>query len=187
MFYIYDNINNYTDNDYQEMYNNLNQFNKDKIDKLVNTNDKKLSILSKHLLKSILSQKYNLDYNNIYYNDNGKPFIKGIYFNISHSNEYVVLAFSNNKIGIDIEKIRKVDLSIMNAFCTNKEKDYILNSKNKYKSLFEIFCLKESYIKMLGTNLFNIKEIKLNNNNLNITTIYDIPDYIIVITEELNN
>lgn len=185
MFYTYDNINSYKDNDYIEMYNSLNIIDKNKIDKLINTKDKKLSILSKYLLKSILSQNYHLDYNNIYYNENGKPLIKGIYFNISHSNEYVVIVLSNNKIGIDIEKIREVDLNIINYFCTDKEKDYILKSNNKYKSLFEIYTLKEAYFKMIGTNLFNIKSIdSFNIDNLNINRIYDIPEYIITIIEK---
>ena len=190
---IYDNINNYTDNDYKDMFNYLNNNDKNKINKLIRINDKKLSILSKYLLKSILSQKYHLDYNKIYYNKYGKPHIDGIYFNISHSNDYVVLAFSNNKIGIDIEKIRKVDLNIINNFCTTKEKEYILNSENPHKSLFEIFCLKEAYFKMLGTNLNDIKNIEFDINNkiissskgnLNIKLNYDIPNYIIAIVEK---
>ncbi len=185
MFYTYDNINNYTDNDYIDMYNSLNILDKNKIDKIINTNDKKLSILSKYLLKTILSQKYSLDYNNIYYNENGKPLIKGIYFNISHSNNYVVLVFSNNKIGTDIERIKEVNLNIINYFCNNKEKDYILKSNNKYKSLFEIYTLKEAYTKMLGTTLFDIKNINsFNIDNLNIKRIDNITEYIITIIEE---
>lgn len=185
MFYTYDNINSYTDNDYIEMYNSLNILDKNKIDKIINTNDKKLSILSKYLLKIILSQKYHLDYNNIYYNKNGKPLIKGIYFNISHSNDYVVIALSNKEIGIDIEKIREVNLNIINYFCNDKEKGYILKSNNNYKSLFEIYTFKEAYFKMIGTNLFNIKSIdSFNVDNLNIKRIYDIPGYIITIIEK---
>lgn len=189
---IYDNINNYTDNDYKDMFNYLNNNDKNKINKLIRNNDKKLSILSKYLLKSILSQKYHLDYNKIYYNKYGKPLINGIYFNISHSNDYVVLVFSNNKIGIDIEKIRKVDLNIINNFCTTKEREYILNSESSYKSLFEIYCLKEAYFKMIGANLFNMKEIEFNisntisssKDNLNIILNHEIDNYIIAIIEE---
>lgn len=197
MYFIYDNINNYTNNDFLTMFNSLNIDNQNKIKKILTDRDKKLSILSKYILKNILSQKYNLDYTNIYYNEFNKPFIDGIYFNISHSNDYIVICFSENKIGIDIEKIRKVNLNIINYFCTKKEKKYILKSKNKYKALFEIFCLKEAYFKMKGTNLFNIKKISFNIQNKNIITIpkcnikikifYDIPDYIITIIEQIGD
>ncbi|MBQ8192726.1 MAG: 4'-phosphopantetheinyl transferase superfamily protein [Bacilli bacterium] len=194
MYFIYDNINNYTNNEFKTMFKSLNTNDKNKINKLINNQNKKLSILSKYLLKNILSQKYDLDYNNIYYNEFNKPLIDGIYFNISHSNNYVAICFSDKRIGIDIEKIREVNLNIINSFCTEKEKKYILNSENKYKSMFEIFCLKEAYFKMLGTNLFNIKKIEFNinsnsifsssNKNINIKVNYDIPNYIITIIEE---
>lgn len=190
---IYDNINNYTDYDYQNMLNSLNDMDKDKISKLLKVRNRKLSILSKYLLKSILSQNYHLDYNNIYFNANGKPLINEIYFNISHSFDLVVIVFSNKKIGVDIERIRKVDLNIINKFCNNKEKEYILKSNNIYRNLFEFFCLKEAYFKMLGTNLFNMKSIEFNieNNNviasindLNIILNSNIDNYIIAIVEE---
>lgn len=188
---IYDNINNYNDNEYRTMFNYLNTNDKKTISKLIRINDKKRSILSKYLLKSIISQKYHLDYNNIYFNENNKPFIDGIYFNISHSNDYVVLVFSNKKIGVDIEKIRKVDIYSINIFCTNEEKKYILNSKNSYKSLFEIFCLKEAYFKMLGTNLLNSKNINfieknniIKNNDINLLLNTSIENYIIAIIEK---
>lgn len=193
MYFIYDNINNYTNNNFIEMFNTLNTKEQEKINKLINIQDKKLSILSKYLLKNILSQKYNLDYNNIYYNEFNKPLINGIHFNISHSNDYIAICFSKNKIGIDIEKIRKIDLNIINYFCTTEEKKYILNSNDKYKSILEIFCLKEAYFKMKGTNLSDIKKINFNiknkisssDNNINIKINYDIPNYIITIIEEI--
>ena len=194
MYFIHDNINNYTTNDFIKMFNILNIKDQMKIKKLINIQDKKLSILSKYLLKNILSQKYNLDYNNIYYNKFNKPLINGIQFNISHSNDYIVICFSKNKIGTDIEKIRETNLNIINFFCTEEEKKYILNSKNKYKRLFEIFCLKEAYFKMQGTNLFNMKKINFNINKNTITSSdnkikikinYEIPNYIITIIEEI--
>lgn len=196
MQFFYDNINNYSDNDYQKMYNNLSITDKNKTDKLLKNVSKKQSILSKYLLRSILSQKYHLDYNNIYYSKFNKPLIKEINFNISHSFNYVVLIFSEKEIGIDIEKIRKVNLNIINSFCTDREKAYILNSNDIYKSLFEIYTLKEAYFKMLGTNLFNIKNIEFNIDkntitssisNLNIKLNYDISGYIIAIIEKVGN
>lgn len=193
MHFIIDSINNY--NNYNLMYESLGYNDKIKIDKILYNNDKKSHILSKYLFNNILTQKYNLDYNNIYFNDNGKPLINGIYFNISHSHEYVVLAFSKNNIGIDIEKIREVDIKVIDFFCTENEKKYILEGKNKYKNLFEIFCLKEAYFKMLGTSILNAKNIEFkitknkiictSNDNLNIIINNDINGYIVAIIEKI--
>ena len=198
MYLIYDKISNYNRDEYRNFYNNLNDIHKNKINRLTHEKDKQLSILSQILLAKILKDKYSIDYRDIKikYNKYNKPFINNIYFNISHSNEYSIVVTSNKKIGVDIEYIREVDTKIINYFCTPKEKEYILQSKDKYKSLFEIFCLKESYFKMLGTGITNLKEIEfiiddnkikcLQNNNLNIYLIYAIKNYIIAIIEEKN-
>lgn len=196
MYFIFDNINNYNKNDYKNFYHKLKEKDKQKIKSLIYEKDKQLTILSRILLIKILQDNYNLDYNNleIKYNKYNKPLINNIYFNISHSNEYAIVATSNNKIGIDIEKIRKVNINIINYFCTTLEKKYILNSNNHYKSLFEIFCLKEAYFKMLGTGITNLKEIEFkiidnlitcNHPNLNIKLDYSINGYIIAIIENI--
>lgn len=198
MYFIYDKISNYNIDDYQFFYNNLNDVYKEKIKHLIHKKDKQLSILAQTLLSNIFMDKYFIDYKNtkIKYNKYGKPFVKFINYNIAHSNEYSIVAISNKRIGVDIEYIRKVDINTINYICTDNEKKYILNSKNKYKALFEIFCLKEAYFKMLGTGIINLKEIEfiinnnkikcLQNNNINITLNYDINNYIIAIIEEKN-
>lgn len=195
MYLTYDKISNYNIEEYKNFYNKLNNIYKDKINHLIYEKDKQLSILAQILLANLLKDKYSINYKNIKfkYNKYNKPFIENIYFNISHSNEYAVVVTSNKKIGIDIESIRKVDLNIINYFCTSNEKDYILNSTNKYKSFFEIFCLKEAYFKMLGNGITNLKEIEFiinpnlitsNKPNLNIILNHSIQNYIIAIIEE---
>ena len=193
MYLIYDNINNYSIKDYKFFYKILDSKDKLKINKLINIRDKKSTILSRILLLKILKEKYNLNLHKLSftYNKFGKPFINNVYFNISHSYDYVCVVASNKEIGIDIEKIRKININICNFFSTENEKNYIINSKNQYKNLFKIFCLKEAYFKMLGSDLSKIKNIEfcINNNiqnpkdNLNIILKYSILNYIIAIIE----
>lgn len=197
MHIIYDNINNYSTNNFKNFYSILSESEKEKFNKLIKDNDKKLLLLSRYLLKQLIEQNTNFIYDNtsIKYNENGKPMIENISYNISHSNEYCAVAVSNNQIGIDIEKIRTIDLKIMDIFCTESEKKYIINSDNPYKSFFEIYCLKEAYFKMLGTNLKNLKDIEFSfgstissnsKQNITITLNYDITNYIIAIIENNN-
>lgn len=193
MYLIYDNINNYSINDYKSFSKILDAKDKLKINKLINMKDKKSTILSRVLLFKILKEKYNLNLHQLSftYNKFGKPFINNIYFNISHSYDYVCVVASDKEIGIDIEKIRNVNINVCNFFTTENEKDYIVNSKKQFESLFTIFCLKEAYFKMLGSNLSKIKDIEFlkNNNiqnpkeNLNIILNYSILGYIIAIVE----
>ena len=195
MYYVYDNINNYDKYQYDSFYNNLSNMDKDKYNNIVKDNKKKLFLLSRILLDKITNKYYNINYIDmvIKYNTYGKPIYKDFYFNISHSSDYACAIISNNKIGIDIEKIREVDLNIINYFCTDKEVNYILSSKDKYKSLFTIFCLKEAYFKMIGTGINNIKSIEfiINDNiikcsrkNITIKLDYSIDNYVIAIIEE---
>ena len=150
-------------------YNNINSSKKIKIDKIRNKKRKIQSILGEYLLKELL-KIYNISYSNInyIYNEEGKPYIKdyNLYFNISHSHDYVITVISNKEIGVDIEKIRKTNISIINRICTNKEKEYVLSSNiDIEKRLFEIFTLKEAYIKCLGNKIFDFKNIELVFNN----------------------
>ena len=188
MKYIIKNINEYNKNDIDSFYKKIPFIKRNKIDKLKNDIDKKRSIIGELLLSDLLKDEYN----NINYiiNEYGKPYIenKKIFFSISHSYDYVIAAISDKEIGIDIEKIRKTNINTINEFASSKEKEYILSSRdNIEKRLFQIYTLKEAYIKMKGTNLNNAFEVEFNisnnkitsNNSINTSMINIIDDYVI--------
>ena len=135
------------------------------INKIKNKKNKQQTILGEILLIEGLKKFYNIDYQNIdiTYNKNGKPYIlnSNIYYNISHSNDYVVCIFSNKEIGIDIEKIIKPNDNIIKNILTEEEQNYSKTNLN----FFEIFTLKEAYIKCLGNKIFDFKNIELVFNN----------------------
>ena len=198
--YCIENINNFSYLD--ENYSTIKQNKKNAIDKIKNLDDKKRAILGEQLLIKGLQKYYNIKYDdvNIRLNKNGKPYISNdkyhhIKFNISHSYDYSICAFSSNEIGVDIEKIRKVDIKTINQFATTSEINYILSSENQvFRRLFTIYTLKESYFKMLGDNLNNIKNIEftINKNNVSCSDsntkfkiINTIDDYIISFCERI--
>jgi 4'-phosphopantetheinyl transferase len=90
-------------------------------------------------------------------NDFGKPFLENysdLHFNISHSNNLIICAVSKKNIGVDIEYIKHIPLnSFVNKFFTLSEWEYIHNSENKHNSFFELWTLKESYVKYIGSGL----------------------------------
>lgn len=89
--------------------------------------------------------------------DEGKPYVKDcpIHFNISHSGDYVVCAFSEQPVGIDIEQIKEVDLSIAKRFfCQCEYEDlFAQDNSNRLNYFFSLWTLKESYIKWLGSGM----------------------------------
>jgi len=89
--------------------------------------------------------------------ENGKPYIKGIpiHFNISHAGDFVVCAFSEQAIGIDIEQIREIDLKIGQRFFCQAEYEDLLEQEtsDQLDYFYSLWTLKESYIKWLGTGM----------------------------------
>ena len=128
---------------------------------------------SKEYLKEILKE-YHIDYD-IFYNEYGKPYIKNnpLYFNISHSSDYIVIIISDRECGIDIEKIRPINNNIIDRVCLDKEIDMIIDDK----SFTKIWTMKEAYSKYKGVG-FSYGFKNIDTTNIEINSIYFL-DYII--------
>lgn len=85
----------------------------------------------------------------------GRPFISGsIDFNISHSGEYVVCAIAGKgKVGIDIEKIRPIDLTDFENWLTESQWRKITEANNKFELFYDHWTMKESVMKADGRGL----------------------------------
>lgn len=95
-------------------------------------------------------------------NENGKPWIKDypeFYFNISHAGDYVVLAYGDVPLGVDIEQIRgKENLRVARRCFTEREYAYVSGQKEVDDSLsaerfFYLWTMKESYLKLTGDGI----------------------------------
>ncbi len=82
------------------------------------------------------------------YLPHGKPKPQsGIYFNISHCKDAVAVAFYDAEVGIDIERMRKVNHQSFGRVFTAEELNYIGNSDERF---FELWTRKEALIKADG-------------------------------------
>ena len=90
---------------------------------------------------------------------NGKPFLKGVEgfnFNISHSEDLVMVAVSENETGCDIEKITETDLDIAKKFFFREEYENIAAlpaSEERNELFFRYWTLKESFMKATGLGM----------------------------------
>ncbi|MDO4940834.1 MAG: 4'-phosphopantetheinyl transferase superfamily protein [Erysipelotrichaceae bacterium] len=134
---------------YKQAYSKLSTSRRDKVDSLRSYNDKCLSITSELLVNKLTNNS------NIIYNEYGKPYVydNSVYFNVSHSNEYVICATSNNEVGCDIEHVRDVNMNVAKRYFNEKEYLDIINSNNKIDAFFKYWVLKESFIKNIGFGL----------------------------------
>ena len=83
----------------------------------------------------------------------GKPYLKNysdVHFNLSHSEGYVACAVSDSPVGVDIEYVTDIDLNLAKQFFYGTEYEYVLNNNDQKKAFFELWVLKESYMKMTG-------------------------------------
>lgn len=89
------------------------------------------------------------------YNAYGKPFIDlNIPFNLSHSQNLVVLAMTNKgEVGIDLEKIRPLELKDFQSMMPSETWHNILNAKNPHQAFFNYWTLCESVVKADGRGL----------------------------------
>lgn len=131
---------------------------RDKISKLCFEIDRKLSLYGEILVRRYISKTLGISNSNIIFETNsyGKPYLKGypdFHFNISHTRNAVAVAFSEFEIGIDIEKIRDVDLRIAKRFFFGAEWEYIVSMEDKNRAFFEVWTKKEAYIKYQGKGL----------------------------------
>lgn len=96
----------------------------------------------------------------------GKPLLKNVNpksrlplpldFNLSHSGDWAVAAFSPGKIGIDVENRRRTNdvLAIADRYFFAKElADMLAVAGNERESFFKLWTLKEAYIKARGEGL----------------------------------
>ena len=89
----------------------------------------------------------------------GKPYIKerkDIFFNVSHSGEYVLCAFSDTPVGVDIEKKGKLRLAVAHRFFHAEEirqLEDIWEEEKQVELFYRLWSVKESFLKYTGEGL----------------------------------
>lgn len=112
-------------------------------------------------IRRLLQQTWGLtpeDYQ-IVKGEHGKPYVDcgktGIYYNLSHSGDYLVCALSDREVGIDIEQTGKMHLEVARRFFHPEEyKNLLLYAGEQQNDLFyRYWSVKESFLKYTGKGL----------------------------------
>lgn len=156
----------YDEKNFEDGYKKVCTYRKNKIDAL-KIQEEKARSLTAGLLFEEACKTFGLEMLLVKLNDDehGKPFFdcpddlfpggKPMYFNISHSKNYVMVGISDGPIGVDIQYMEPLKSDIASRFFHPDEQDlYMKASDEEYlETFFRIWCLKESYVKFLGTGL----------------------------------
>lgn len=92
------------------------------------------------------------------YGPGGKPLLPagvGLWFNVSHSGEFAVLAMALDRVGIDVERLRPIDLSDTRHYFSAAECREILALPpgERQDAFFRCWSRKEAYLKARGEGI----------------------------------
>lgn len=147
-------------NEVVEFLNVISDERKKKINKFYFTKDKVHSLFAEVILRYALWERYGFSNINIKFNQSkyGKPYLvnhKEVYFNLSHSGNWVLCGIGDVQLGVDVEQVKEKALLIANTMYTKGENEFIFKQspENRLNAFYKIWTLKESYVKNVGKGL----------------------------------
>lgn len=131
---------------------------KNQINKFKSEKPARLSLGAGFLLR-IAMQKcgYLEKINKVIYGSYGKPFLKDsdFHFSISHSGDYVAIAYGDRGLGLDLQKVKDIIPKHTKKILSNEENVYLesLSESKKIEDFYRIWAMKESLVKLDGRGL----------------------------------
>ena len=125
-------------------------------DKIMTNNDlltQQLKLKGKLQLLRLLETfrlSYTLD--RLCFTNSNRPYFHSDFdFNISHSGDIVICGgLKNGRIGIDIEKIKPLDINLFENYFSSDEWHIVKKSKNDLSSFYRFWTRKEALAKAIG-------------------------------------
>lgn len=146
------------------------------VERLKNRKTAIMSLAAGLQLQEIVEKECGISPDNldIFTNKHGKPYIDrchNFYFNISHSDDFLAVAYGNREMGIDVEKLKEHDMTVAKRCFTADEYDYVCQKhlnvhigEQQYR-FCRVWTMKEAYLKYRGTgisvplNSFNVDPV----------------------------
>ncbi len=134
---------------------------KAKMERFLFKDDSIRCLLGEIIARYAVSKDLNLKNENISFktDSNNKPYLaianQSVFYNISHSGDWVVCILSDKPCGIDVELIKQADIDIAKRFFSQNEYESLMSQPAHYRTkyFFMLWTLKESYIKADGRGL----------------------------------
>jgi 4'-phosphopantetheinyl transferase len=146
---------------FQKHLSQMDPAKKARISRYVNKKDAWRSLLADMLLRKVLFERFNLRREGLVVRTNefGKPYLlnrEDIFFNLTHSGDWVGCIVGNVSVGIDIEHVHPIELSLAKSCFSTREYLELLTlpEKDRLDYFYELWTLKESYIKAVGKGLY---------------------------------
>jgi 4'-phosphopantetheinyl transferase len=124
--------------------------------------DKNRFIICRTLLKFLLAEHIGLEVDKVLIDldSNKKPYLSShssVFFNVSHSGDYAVIAIAKCPVGVDVEYVNKdFDYEeILPTIFNELEMDEIRLNKEKHLTFYKFWTRKEAIVKAIGKGIDN--------------------------------
>lgn len=145
------------DSQYRKLYAQASPERQHRADRYLRTEDRYRCIVAGALLRYALG---GTDHAEPVRTPEGKPYLPGredFHFNLSHSGQWVVIAWGSRPMGIDVETLSMDEgkEQLARRFFSSDEQAYLfaVEGQDRARRFFEIWTKKESYLKYLGTGI----------------------------------
>ena len=143
-----------------DLTNFLNSKERNRAERFHKELDKNRFIIYRSVLKLVLAAYTKLDVQEIDfdYHSNKKPYLAShpwLHFNISHSEDYAIIAVSRKKVGIDVEFMSE-DFNFNEVLPEVFDREEILsiqNAVNRKHAFYTSWTRKEAFVKALGKGI----------------------------------
>lgn len=156
---------------------------------------RKESVAAKALLCRLLEEKFAITDFIVDCDAKGKPYIADshIFFNLSHSGNFVMCAVGEGRVGCDIQRIGSCNIKVAKRFFTDGEFSALEDSSQSDYDFTRLWALKESALKFSGDGIsggldrydfsvyYEKDEFTIDGMHFNV---YEMPDYVISICSE---
>ena len=158
----------------QQVYHRLSPSRKERLDRLRRREDKMRSLAAEALVYKLLEQKWSITDGVLHTGPEGQPYLSGcdLFVSISHCDAVVACAVSREPVGIDVERIRPMDMHICRHVCVAEESAYVLGDALEaqlhpctdpqvLERFFEVWTAKEAWFKKCGTGITDLKSVNI--------------------------
>lgn len=166
--------------DFERLLNRVSAERREKISKHKVHCKRCQSLAVELLLRAVLISQYGMCEEDIVIEKTptGKPYLKGdsgFYVSLSHCDDIVAVAVSDNEVGVDTERMKDIDLKIAKRFFTDREQKYVYtNTDGQAERFFKVWTRKEALAKFKGNGLpANINTCTIENADSIKTFVFD--------------
>ena len=146
---------------FNQVYNIISPQRRAHVDEAKNPKTRCERLGATHLLEKMLWENHLERPYEYTYNESGRPLLvrpEGMQFSISHSDFLAVCAISDGPVGIDVERQRQYDSSMVHRFFTKFDIEFLDGTKeeDQARKFTEVWTFKEAVAKMMDRPLMQV-------------------------------